>query len=171
MECLHIIRRYEVVEEPGKYAIVATTRPETIFGDIAVCINPKEEKNQWLKGKHVRVPGVGRVIPIIEDRYVEIGFGTGCLKVTPAHDVNDYALGQKYNLRTIDIFTPDAHLNMDTMEPELQANVRKYHGMDRFDCRKQIVEDLLLEAGVLVNRLADSHCQVRSVIEQATQTC
>ena len=134
--------RYEVVEEPGKYAIVATTRPETIFGDIAVCINPKEEKNQWLKGKHVRVPGVGRVIPIIEDRYVEIGFGTGCLKVTPAHDVNDYALGQKYNLKTIDIFTPDAHLNMDTMEPELQPNVRKYHGMDRFDCRKQIVEDL-----------------------------
>ena len=134
--------RYEVVEEPGKYAIVATTRPETIFGDIAVCINPKEEKNQWLKGKHVRVPGVGRVIPIIEDRYVEIGFGTGCLKVTPAHDVNDYALGQKYNLKTIDIFTPDDHLNMDTMEPELQPNVRKYHGMDRFDCRKQIVEDL-----------------------------
>ena len=134
--------RYEVAEEPGKYAIVATTRPETIFGDIAVCINPKEEKNQWLKGKHVIVPGVGRVIPIIEDRYVEIGFGTGCLKVTPAHDVNDYALGQKYNLKTIDIFTPDAHLNMDTVEEELQANVRKYHGMDRFDCRKQIVEDL-----------------------------
>jgi len=134
--------RYAVAEEPGKYAIVATTRPETIFGDIAVCINPKEEKNQWLKGKHVIVPGVGREIPIIEDRYVEIGFGTGCLKVTPAHDVNDYALGQKYNLKTIDIFTPDAHLNMDTMEPELQANVRKYHGMDRFDCRKQIVEDL-----------------------------
>lgn len=141
--------RYKVAE-PGvtnpetgdDYAVVATTRPETIFGDIAVCINPKEEKNQWLKGKHVIVPGVGRVIPIIEDRYVEIGFGTGCLKVTPAHDVNDYALGQKYNLKTIDIFTPDAHLNMDTIEPELQANVRKYHGMDRFDCRKQIVEDL-----------------------------
>ena len=134
--------RYRVAEDPTKYAVVATTRPETIFGDIAVCINPKEEKNQWLKGKHVIVPGVGRVIPIIEDRYVEIGFGTGCLKVTPAHDVNDYALGQKYNLKTIDIFTPDAHLNMDTVEEELQANVRKYHGMDRFDCRKQIVEDL-----------------------------
>ena len=129
-------------ETGADYAVVATTRPETIFGDIAVCINPKEEKNQWLKGKHVIVPGVGRVIPIIEDRYVEIGFGTGCLKVTPAHDVNDYALGQKYNLKTIDIFTPDAHLNMDTVEEELQANVRKYHGMDRFDCRKQIVEDL-----------------------------
>jgi len=145
--------RYEVAEEPGKYAIVATTRPETIFGDIAVCINPKEEKNQWLKGKHVIVPGVGRVIPIIEDRYVEIGFGTGCLKVTPAHDVNDYALGQKYNLKTIDIFTPDAHLNMDTIEPELQPNVRKYHGMDRFDCRKQIVEDLL--AAGLVEKIED----------------
>ena len=145
--------RYEVAEEPGKYSIVATTRPETIFGDIAVCINPKEEKNQWLKGKHVIVPGVGRVIPIIEDRYVEIGFGTGCLKVTPAHDVNDYALGQKYNLKTIDIFTPDAHLNMDTVEPELQANVRKYHGMDRFDCRKQIVEDL--KALNLVEKIED----------------
>ena len=145
--------RYEVAEEPGKYAIVATTRPETIFGDIAVCINPKEEKNQWLKGKHVIVPGVGRVIPIIEDRYVEIGFGTGCLKVTPAHDVNDYALGQKYNLKTIDIFTPDAHLNMDTVEPELQANVRKYHGMDRFDCRKQIIEDL--KALNLVEKIED----------------
>ena len=145
--------RYKVVEEPGKYAVVATTRPETIFGDIAVCINPKEEKNQWLKGKHVVVPGVGRVIPIIEDRYVEIGFGTGCLKVTPAHDVNDYALGQKYNLKTIDIFTPDAHLNMDTMEEELQPNVRKYHGMDRFDCRKQIVEDL--KALDLVEKIED----------------
>ncbi len=145
--------RYEVAEEPGKYAIVATTRPETIFGDIAVCINPKEEKNQWLKGKHVIVPGVGRVIPIIEDRYVEIGFGTGCLKVTPAHDVNDYALGQKYNLKTIDIFTPDAHLNMDTVEEELQPNVRKYHGMDRFDCRKQIIEDL--KALNLVEKIED----------------
>ena len=145
--------RYEVAEEPGKYAIVATTRPETIFGDIAVCINPKEEKNHWLKGKHVIVPGVGRKIPIIEDRYVEIGFGTGCLKVTPAHDVNDYMLGQKYNLKTIDIFTPDAHLNMDTVEDELQPNVRKYHGMDRFDCRKQIVEDL--QAAGLVEKIED----------------
>ena len=145
--------RYRVAEDPSKYAVVATTRPETIFGDIAVCINPKEEKNQWLKGKHVIVPGVGRVIPIIEDRYVEIGFGTGCLKVTPAHDVNDYMLGQKYNLKTIDIFTPDAHLNMDTIEEELQPNVRKYHGMDRFDCRKQIVEDL--KALDLVEKIED----------------
>ena len=140
-------------DEKGYYCVVATTRPETIFGDIAVCINPKEEKNQWLKGKHVIVPGVGRVIPIIEDRYVEIGFGTGCLKVTPAHDVNDYALGQKYNLKTIDIFTPDAHLNMDTVEPELQANVRKYHGMDRFDCRKAVIEDL--QAAGLVEKIED----------------
>ena len=145
--------RYRVAEDPTKYAVVATTRPETIFGDIAVCINPKEEKNQWLKGKHVIVSGVGRVIPIIEDRYVEIGFGTGCLKVTPAHDVNDYMLGQKYNLKTIDIFTPDAHLNMDTIEEELQPNVRKYHGMDRFDCRKQIVEDL--KALDLVEKIED----------------
>ncbi len=152
--------RYKVAE-PGvtnpetgaDYAVVATTRPETIFGDIAVCINPKEEKNQWLRGKHVIVPGVGRVIPIIEDRYVEIGFGTGCLKVTPAHDVNDYALGQKYNLQTIDIFTPDAHLNMDTVEPEFRQAVEKYHGMDRFDCRKQIVEDL--QAVGLVEKVED----------------
>ena len=152
--------RYKVAE-PGvvnpetgaDYAIVATTRPETIFGDIAVCINPKEEKNQWLKGKHVIVPGVGREVPIIEDRYVEIGFGTGCLKVTPAHDVNDYMLGQKYNLQTIDIFTPDAHLNMETMEPELRKNVDKYHGMDRFDCRRQIVEDL--KALNLVEKVED----------------
>ena len=152
--------RYKVAE-PGvtnpetgaDYAVVATTRPETIFGDIAVCINPKEEKNQWLRGKHVIVPGVGRVIPIIEDRYVEIGFGTGCLKVTPAHDVNDYALGQKYNLQTIDIFTPDAHLNMETVEPEFRQAVAKYHGMDRFDCRKQIVEDL--QALGLVEKVED----------------
>ncbi len=152
--------RYKVAE-PGvvnpetgaDYAVVATTRPETIFGDIAVCINPKEEKNQWLRGKHVIVPGVGRVIPIIEDRYVEIGFGTGCLKVTPAHDVNDYALGQKYNLKTIDIFTPDAHLNMDTVEEELRPNVAKYHGMDRFDCRNRIVEDL--QALGLVEKVED----------------
>ena len=140
--------KYEVVEEPGRYAIVATTRPETIFGDIAVCINPKEEKNQWLRGKHVRIPLVGREIPIIEDRYVEIGFGTGCLKVTPAHDVNDYALGQKYNLKTYDIFTPDAHINLDTVEPEIKRNVAKYHGMDRFECRKEIAKDLL-EAGLM----------------------
>ena len=140
-------------DEKGYYAVVATTRPETIFGDIAVCINPKDPANAWLKGKHVIVPGVGRVIPIIEDRYVEIGFGTGCLKVTPAHDVNDYMLGQKYKLKTIDIFTPDAHLNMDTMEEELQPNVRKYHGMDRFDCRKQIVEDL--KALDLVEKIED----------------
>ena len=135
--------KYEVVEEPGKYAIVATTRPETIFGDVAVCINPKEEKNQWLRGKHVRIPIVGREIPIIEDRYVEIGFGTGCLKVTPAHDVNDYMLGQQHNLVAYDIFTPDAHINLDTIEPEISKNIRKYHGLDRFDCRKQMAEDLV----------------------------
>ena len=138
--------KYNVVEEPGKYAVVATTRPETIFGDVAVCINPKEEKNQWLKGKHVVVPGVGRVIPIIEDRYVEIGFGTGCLKVTPAHDVNDYALGQKYDLKTIDIFTADAHLNVSELKDESlefkALDLDKYQGMDRFECRKVIIEDL-----------------------------
>ncbi|MCQ2347754.1 MAG: valine--tRNA ligase [Paludibacteraceae bacterium] len=156
--------RYKVVE-PGvtnpetgaDYAIVATTRPETIFGDIAVCINPKEEKNQWLKGKHVIVPGVGREIPIIEDRYVEIGFGTGCLKVTPAHDVNDYALGQKYGLKTIDIFTADAHLNLEEVKAEnlpfKTLDLDKFHSMDRFDCRKEIVVDLQ-ELG-LVEKIED----------------
>ena len=134
--------RYMVAEEPGKYAVVATTRPETIFGDVAVCINPKEEKNQWLKGKHLIVPIVGRQIPVIEDRYVEIGFGTGCLKVTPAHDVNDYMLGQTHNLPVYDIFTPDAHVDVTCLEAEMQQNCQKYQGMDRFDCRKQIALDL-----------------------------
>ena len=135
--------KYMVVEEPGKYAVVATTRPETIMGDVAVCINPKEEKNQWLKGKHLVVPIVGRVVPVIEDRYVEIGFGTGCLKVTPAHDANDYMLGQKYNLTTYDIFTPDAHVTLEQIEDECRRNCAKYEGMDRFDCRKQMAEDLI----------------------------
>ena len=116
-----------------RYAVVATTRPETIMGDIAVCINPKDPKNTWLRGKKVIVPLVNRVVPIIEDRYVEIEFGTGCLKVTPAHDVNDYALGQKYNLEIIDIFNADA-----TIAP----TAGMYVGMDRFECRKQISKDL-----------------------------
>ncbi len=149
--------KYNVVEEPGKYAVVATTRPETIFGDIAVCINPKEEKNQWLKGKHVVVPGVGREIPIIEDRYVEIGFGTGCLKVTPAHDVNDYALGQKYGLKTIDIFTADAHVNVEELRVESlefrELDLDKYQGMERFECRKVIVDDL--QALGLIEKIED----------------
>ena len=132
-------------DEKGYYAVVATTRPETIMGDVAMCINPKDPKNQWLKGKHVIVPKVGRVIPVIEDRYVEIEFGTGCLKVTPAHDVNDYALGQKYDLITYDIFTADAHVNVEGLEPEIYQNVVAYQGMDRFDCRKQIAADLLSE--------------------------
>ena len=116
-----------------RYAVVATTRPETIMGDVAVCINPKDPKNTWLKGKRVIVPMVNRVVPIIEDRYVEIEFGTGCLKVTPAHDVNDYALGQKYNLEAIDIFNPDATLS---------EAAGLYIGMDRFDCRNQITIDM-----------------------------
>ncbi len=131
-------------DKKGYYAVVATTRPETIMGDVAVCINPKDEKNHWLRGKHVIVPLVGREIPIIEDRYVEIGFGTGCLKVTPAHDVNDYALGQKYNLEAIDIFTPDAHIS---------EAAGMYVGMDRFDCRKQISADL--QAAGLMEKIED----------------
>lgn len=117
----------------GYYAVVATTRPETIMGDTAMCINPKDPKNQWLRGHKVSVPLVGRVIPVIEDRYVDIEFGTGCLKVTPAHDVNDYALGKAHNLETIDIFNPDGTIS------EVAG---LYVGMDRMDVRKQIAKDL-----------------------------
>ncbi|MBQ9640777.1 MAG: valine--tRNA ligase [Bacteroidaceae bacterium] len=126
-------------DEKGFYAVVATTRPETIMGDTAMCINPKDPKNQWLRGRKVIVPLVGRVIPVIEDRYVDIEFGTGCLKVTPAHDVNDYALGKAHNLETIDIFNPDGTLS---------EAAGLYVGMDRMDVRKQIVIDLK-EAGLL----------------------
>ena len=128
----------------GYYAVVATTRPETIMGDTAMCINPKDPKNQWLKGRKVIVPLVGRVIPVIEDRYVDIEFGTGCLKVTPAHDTNDYMLGKTHNLETIDIFNADATIS--------EASPL-YVGMDRMDCRKQIVIDLK-EAG-LMERVED----------------
>ncbi|MCF0160800.1 MAG: valine--tRNA ligase, partial [Bacteroidaceae bacterium] len=125
--------------EGRRYAVVATTRPETIMGDVAVCINPNDPKNTWLRGKKVIVPMVGRVVPIIEDEYVEIEFGTGCLKVTPAHDVNDYMLGEKYNLEAIDVFNPDGTLS---------EAAGLYIGMDRFDCRKQIAKDMN-EAGLL----------------------
>ena len=126
-------------DEKGYYAVVATTRPETIMGDTAMCINPKDPKNQWLKGHKVIVPLVGRVIPVIEDRYVDVEFGTGCLKVTPAHDVNDYALGKTHNLETIDIFNPDATIS---------EAAGMYVGQDRMDVRKQIAIDLG-EAGLL----------------------
>ncbi len=121
-------------DENGRYyAVVATTRPETIMGDTAMCINPKDVKNQWLRGHKVIVPLVGRVIPVIEDRYVDIEFGTGCLKVTPAHDVNDYALGKTHNLETIDIFNPDGTISEEA---------GLYVGQDRMDVRKQIAIDL-----------------------------
>ena len=128
----------------GYYAVVATTRPETIMGDTAMCINPKDPKNQWLKGRKVIVPLVGREIPVIEDRYVDIEFGTGCLKVTPAHDTNDYMLGKTHNLETIDIFNADGTISEQSP---------LYVGMDRMDCRKQIVGDLK-EAG-LMERVED----------------
>ena len=125
--------RYMVVEEEGKYAVVATTRPETIMGDTAMCINPNDPKNRWLRGKHVIVPLVGRVIPVIEDSYVDINFGTGCLKVTPAHDINDHALGIKHGLETIDIFNDDG-----TIAPAAGL----YVGMDRMAVRETIARDL-----------------------------
>ena len=135
--------RYRVEgDAEGRYAVVATTRPETIMGDTAMCINPNDPKNQWLKGKKVIVPLVNRVIPVIEDDYVDIDFGTGCLKVTPAHDVNDYMLGEKYNLPSIDIFNDDGTLS--------QA-AGMYVGMDRFDVRKQIEKDL--EAAGLLEKV------------------
>ena len=126
-------------DERGYYAVVATTRPETIMGDTAMCINPKDPKNQWLKGRKVIVPLVNRVIPVIEDRYVDIEFGTGCLKVTPAHDTNDYMLGKTHHLETIDIFNPDGTISDQSP---------LYVGMDRMDCRRQIAKDLQ-EAGLM----------------------
>ena len=131
-------------DDRGYYAVVATTRPETIMGDTAMCINPKDPKNQWLKGRKVIVPLVDRVIPVIEDRYVDIEFGTGCLKVTPAHDTNDYMLGKTHNLETIDIFNADGTISNESP---------LYVGMDRMDCRKQIAKDL--EAAGLMERIED----------------
>ena len=131
-------------DERGYYAVVATTRPETIMGDTAMCINPKDPKNQWLRGMKVIVPLVDRVIPVIEDRYVDIEFGTGCLKVTPAHDANDHQLGKTHHLPSIDIFNADATIS---------AESPLYVGMDRFECRKQIVVDL--EAAGLMERVED----------------
>ena len=126
------------------YAVVATTRPETIMGDTAMCINPNDAKNTWLKGHKVRVPLVNRVIPVIEDDYVDVEFGTGCLKVTPAHDVNDYMLGEKHKLQSIDIFNPDGTLS---------EAAGLYVGQDREDVRKQISKDL--EAAGLMEKVED----------------
>ena len=131
-------------DEKGYYAVVATTRPETIMGDTAMCVNPKDPKNQWLKGRKVIVPLVGRVINVIEDRYVDIEFGTGCLKVTPAHDPNDYVLGKTHNLETIDIFNADATISEQSP---------LYVGMDRMECRTVIVEDL--KAAGLIEKIED----------------
>ena len=120
-------------DDKGYYAVVATTRPETIMGDSAMCINPEDKKNTWLKGKHVIVPLVNREIPVIEDSYVDIEFGTGCLKVTPAHDINDHALGLKHGLQTIDIFNDNGTIS---------EAAGMYVGQDRMDVRKQIAIDL-----------------------------
>lgn len=124
--------RYKI-EGEETYAVVATTRPETIMGDTAMCIHPNNPKTAHLKGKKVIVPLIGRVIPVIEDEYVDMEFGTGCLKVTPAHDVNDYVLGEKYNLPSIDIFNDNGTLN---------ENGAMYAGKDRFEVRKLIEKDL-----------------------------
>ncbi len=133
--------RYKIEGEDG-YAVVATTRPETIMGDTAMCINPNDPKNTHLKGKRVIVPLVNRAIPVIEDDYVDIEFGTGCLKVTPAHDVNDYMLGEKYNLPSIDIFNDNGTLS---------EAAGMYVGMDRFEVRRQIEKDL--EAAGLLEKV------------------
>ncbi len=152
--------RYKIVGEDG-YAIVATTRPETIMGDTAMCINPNDPKNQHLRGKKVIVPLVGREIPVIEDDYVDIEFGTGCLKVTPAHDMNDNMLGQKHNLETIDIFNDNGTIS---------EAAGMYVGMDRFDVRKQIAQDLQ-KAGLIEkieeyqNKVGYSERNIDTVVE------
>ncbi|MDR0937777.1 MAG: valine--tRNA ligase [Mediterranea sp.] len=130
---LYYLRYMVDGDAEGRYAVVATTRPETIMGDTAMCVNPNDPKNAWLKGRRVIVPLVGRSIPVIEDEYVDIEFGTGCLKVTPAHDVNDYMLGEKYNLPSIDIFNDNGTLS---------EAAGLYVGLDRFDVREQIEKDL-----------------------------
>ncbi len=134
--------RYLIDGEEGTYAVVATTRPETIMGDTAMCIHPDDPKTAYLKGKRVFVPLINRSIPVIEDEYVDMEFGTGCLKVTPAHDVNDYMLGEKYNLDSIDIFNDNGTLN---------DHGAMYAGMDRFDVRKMIEKDL--EAAGLMDKI------------------
>ena len=137
--------RYKVEGDPeGRYAVVATTRPETIMGDTAMCINPNDPKNAWIRGKRVIVPLVGRSVPVIEDDYVDIEFGTGCLKVTPAHDVNDYMLGEKHGLPSIDIFNDNGTLS---------EAAGLYVGMDRFAVREQIVKDL--DAAGLLEKVED----------------
>ena len=138
------LRYYVADDAEGRYIVVATTRPETILGDTAVCINPNDERYHWLRGKRVIVPLVGREVPIIEDEYVEMDFGTGCLKVTPAHDVNDYNLGLKHNLPSIDIFNPDGTIS---------ETGGMYVGKDRFEVRKLIMDDL--KARNLVEKVED----------------
>ncbi|MEA1850895.1 MULTISPECIES: valine--tRNA ligase [unclassified Chryseobacterium] len=148
------------IEGSEEFLSVATTRPETIFGDTAVCINPNDERYAHLKGKKVIVPIVNRVIPIIEDEYVDIEFGTGALKITPAHDVNDYELGQKHNLQMIDALDDDGNLNDYGLH---------YAGKNRFEVRKQIAKeleekDLLLKAEDYVNKVGTSE-RTGAVIE------
>lgn len=133
----------------GYYAVVATTRPETIMGDSAMCINPNDAKNTWLKGKHVVVPLVNREIPVIEDDYVDVEFGTGCLKVTPAHDINDHALGLKHGLATIDIFNDNGTIS---------EAAGLYVGMDRMDVRRRIAKDL--ETAGLMEKVEDYNNKV-----------
>ncbi|MBR3827710.1 MAG: valine--tRNA ligase [Bacteroidales bacterium] len=153
------------VDGEDRYIVVATTRPETIMGDTAVCVHPEDERYQWLKGKRVVVPGVGRVVPIIMDEYVDREFGTGALKITPAHDINDYNLGLKHSLDSINIFNDNGTLN---------ANGGKYAGMDRFACRKAIMKDLE-EAGLVektedyVNKVGHSE-RTDAVIEPKLST-
>ena len=148
------------IEGSEEFISVATTRPETIFGDVAVCINPNDEKYAHLKGKNVIVPIVNRVIPIIEDEYVDMEFGTGALKITPAHDINDYEIGQKHNLPMIDALDDDGKLNEHGLH---------YNGKDRFEVRKLIAKELeennlLVKAEDYVNKVGTSE-RTGAVIE------
>lgn len=132
--------RYKVEGTADEWVTIATTRPETILGDTAVCVHPEDERFRHLKGKRVLVPLIKRSIPVIEDEYVDREFGTGCLKITPAHDINDYTIGLKYNLESIDIFNDNGTLNEKAL---------LYIGMDRFEVREKITEDLLNHGHIL----------------------
>ncbi|MDH6357322.1 valine--tRNA ligase [Parabacteroides sp. PF5-9] len=146
--------RYKVAGEEDKEIIIATTRPETILGDTAVCVNPNDPRYAFLKGKKVIVPLVNRVIPVIQDDYVDMEFGTGGLKVTPAHDVNDYVLGEKYNLPTIDIFNDNGTINDSYIDnDQITAEAKSYVGMDRFELRRKIAADL--EQAGLMEKVED----------------
>ncbi|RLL55659.1 valine--tRNA ligase [Mariprofundus sp. EBB-1] len=143
---------YPHADDPSKHVIVATTRPETMFGDAAVAVHPDDERYKELVGKELILPLTGRTIPVIADSYVDPEFGTGCVKITPAHDFNDYDVGKRHDLPLINILTPQAHMLDDEMVPE------KYRGMDRFEAREHVVADL--DAEGLLHKIEEHTHQI-----------